>query len=157
MIISEYHNQIFMSTQNIPFWCYHLLQFCNGFPSKKTAVRSIHLFHCIGGIVLHMTIMEYSFTGEWNEKNKLSSAKWIREKLTEIQGVAPEDLFLEYINTMIGNKKTMQEIAKELADFFGEEESRLIVLCYACMLKLILYGSCVLVRLRLIWAIIYGN
>ena len=70
--------------------------------------------------------MEYSFAGEWNEKNKLASAKWIREKLTEIQGTAPEDLFLEYINTMIGNKKTMQEIAKELADFFGEEESRYI-------------------------------
>lgn len=48
----------------------------------------------------------------------------MRNKLTEMQGEPPEDLFLEYIVIMIGNGKKMSEISMELKDFFGEAEAQ---------------------------------
>lgn len=68
-------------------------------------------------------MMDYKFDGSLDECKPLIN-KWTRDKLLEMQGEAPEDLFIDYIVVMIGNKKSMQELTDELKDFFGEEEAR---------------------------------
>lgn len=68
--------------------------------------------------------MNFSYKGDWNENYKRAATGWIREQLTILQSEPPEDLFLDYIIVMIGNEKSMTEIAHELKDFFGEDESR---------------------------------
>jgi hypothetical protein len=68
--------------------------------------------------------MSYCFNGEWNEKTKGAVDKWLRDKLLSIQNEPPDDLFVEYIMIMIGNRKSLEEMSKELKDFFGEDEAR---------------------------------
>ena len=68
--------------------------------------------------------MDFAYRGDWGDQNKAKTTAWIKEKLTEIQGDAPEDLFIEYVLVMVGNGKTMSEISNELKDFVGEDESR---------------------------------
>lgn len=85
--------------------------------------------------------MDFKFSGDWGEENKATATQWIKEKLTELQGEAPEDLFLEYILVMIGNGKSMEEISNELKDFVGEDEARYIYIESFWNLHSILFTS----------------
>lgn len=68
-------------------------------------------------------LLDFSFQGEYTGIDKTKITSWIKDKLTALQGEEPEDLFLEYVNVMIFNKKTMNEISNELKDFVGEDEA----------------------------------
>jgi hypothetical protein len=63
------------------------------------------------------------FTGEWDDVAKSTISTWIVNKLTDLQGEAPEDLFVDYVIVMIGNGKGRTEISDELKEFLGEEEA----------------------------------
>jgi hypothetical protein len=50
-------------------------------------------------------LLDFSFLGDYTGSDKTKIPLWIRDKLTTLQGEEPEDLFLEYVNVMIFNKK----------------------------------------------------
>lgn len=64
----------------------------------------------------------YGSSGLSDEQRKQSSI-WIRSKLQEMMGES-DDTFVEYITIMLGNQKTMAEIAKELEAFMGETDAK---------------------------------
>jgi hypothetical protein len=67
----------------------------------------------------------YALDAPWTNELKTSTTAWIQQKLTEMQGESDENVvYIEYINTLIEHRKTMAEIAIDLKDFFGDNESR---------------------------------
>ena len=65
---------------------------------------------------------QYGPNGLTEEQRHLST-QWLGPKLEELFGESDE-AFLEYIVIMLGNQKSMEEIAKELVAFLGEEGAR---------------------------------
>lgn len=79
----------------------------------------------MSGSVDNSRYASYALDAEWTTDLKTSTAEWILKKLTQMQGESEENaVYVEYINTLIEHRKTMAEIAVDLKDFFGDNESR---------------------------------
>lgn len=66
-------------------------------------------------------LFSYAFQGDWAVAEATVTAA-VKEMLRGIQGEEPDTLLLEYVLVMVGNKKTIEEISKELNDFLSENE-----------------------------------
>lgn len=67
-------------------------------------------------------LLSYAFQGDWSAVETVVTAA-VKNQLRTIQNEEPDSLLLEYVLVMIGNKKTIEEISKELNDFLGEKEA----------------------------------
>jgi hypothetical protein len=65
--------------------------------------------------------MSYSFKGEITEKISADINDWLQKELNSLLGEA-DTVLIEYVTTMVVNRKTMSEMASDLADFFGEND-----------------------------------
>lgn len=70
--------------------------------------------------------MSYAFTGEFTEDVKTSISEWLQTQLTTLLGEA-DPVLIEYVTTMVVNRKNMSEMSTDLVEFFGESECAIFI------------------------------
>ena len=73
--------------------------------------------------------MSYSFKGEFTEKVSGDIQEWLQNELNSLLGEA-DTVLIEYVTTMVVNRKTMSEMASDLAEFFGDEDCSIFIKRY---------------------------
>ncbi|KAI9919030.1 hypothetical protein PsorP6_012141 [Peronosclerospora sorghi] len=68
-------------------------------------------------------VFPLELTDTWKEQITTKT----RKKLTEMLGVEVDNVMAEYVIVMVGNKKKMEQIARDLVDFIGEESAEQFV------------------------------
>lgn len=64
---------------------------------------------------------KFSFQGDMTVDFKDKIASLVRSKLRDMNNGDPDDLFVEYIVTMVSNSKTMSDISNELKEFMPSD------------------------------------
>ncbi|DAZ97517.1 TPA: hypothetical protein N0F65_009785 [Lagenidium giganteum] len=70
---------------------------------------------------------QYAYTAGLEKDAKAKLQLLTQEHLTQMLGVEVDNVMAEYVVAMIGNKKTMEQIAADLVDFIGEESAEQFV------------------------------
>ncbi|KAJ0411227.1 hypothetical protein ATCC90586_003866 [Pythium insidiosum] len=78
---------------------------------------------------------EYVFGLPLTKELKDSIQERTRQQLSEMLGVEVDNVMAEYVVVMIGNNKSMAQIAHDLVDFIGEEHAQQFVAWLSVVLK----------------------
>lgn len=90
-------------------------------PKHKFATIFIDERTLIAVQIMSSNLFAYAFQGDWTTAEAAVTGA-VKDMLLGIQGEEPDSLLLEYVLVMVGNKKTIEEISKELNDFLSEKE-----------------------------------